>query len=329
MLHIVKTIDSEELNVETFFPEKFFDPEASITEHRNVTGHTTSYGIHHLLYFQNICIGRSMVRSKERLLLNVEYDFSSVVLEFAVSVVNLAATDGSKKEWINYSSNQHNILFVANSNFQHIHQPSDNIELIRIHVDPDFFKRFLPEKKVFDPFRKQLDMGMLARLNEFNLPITPEMTAVLQDIMATQRKGFYKRIMIEAKVIELLMLQFEQYENFILKPFCQSIKKRDIDKMHEVKTIIESNLQTPCSLIDLAHLVGTNEYNLKKSFKEVFGTTVFGYLSQIRMDEARQLLIRGEMNINQISDYIGYKNANHFSTAFKKHFGYNPSELKQ
>lgn len=329
MLHIVKTIDSEELNVETFFPEKFFDPETSINENKFITGHTTSYGMHHILYFENISVGRSIVKSQEELALNIEYDFSSIVLEFAVSVKSLQATDDSKNNWINYSSNQHNIVFVNNSNFHHIHQSSENIELVRIHVDPDFFRRFLPEKKIFDAFRKQMDQRLLAKLSEFNLAITPEMTAVLQDIMATQRKGFYKRLMIEAKVIELLMLQFEQYENFILKPFCHSIKKRDVDKMHEVKTIIETNLQTPCSLINLAHLVGTNEYNLKKSFKEVFGTTVFGYLSQLRMEEARQLLLKGEMNINQISDYIGYKNANHFSTAFKKFFGYNPSELKQ
>lgn len=329
MLHIVKTIDSEEFNIELFYPEKFYDPENAITENRTVTGHSTSYGLHHILYFENISIGKSIVRSEEKLALNLEYDFSSIVLEFALSVSEIKVTNTANKVLMNYSSNQHNILFVSGSNFNHIHQPSDHIEIIRIHIDPGFFKRFLPEKKVFDTFRKQIEMPLLSKLSEHNLPITPEMTVVLQDIMATQRKGFYKRIMIEAKVLELLMLQFEQYENYILKPFCHTIKKRDADKMHEVKTIIESNLQTPCSLIDLAHLVGTNEYNLKKSFKEVFGTTVFGYLSQLRMDEARQLLLRGEMNINQIADYIGYKNANHFSTAFKKHFGYNPSELKQ
>lgn len=329
MLHIVKTIDSDELNMKMFYPEKFFDPESAITETKTVTGHQKSHGLHHILYFENISIGRSLVSSQEKLSLNLEYDFSSILLEFVVSVNNLSARDHSSNEFMNYSSNQHNILFVSGSNFNHFHDPSDQIEMIRIHIDPDFFKRFLPEKKVFDTFRKQLEMGMLAKLNSVNLPITPEMTAVLQDIMATQRKGFYKRIMIEAKVIELLLLQFEQYENFTIKPFCHSIKKKDVDKMHEAKIIIETNLQTPCSLIDLAHLVGTNEYNLKKSFKEVFGTTVFGYLSQLRMEEARQLLLRGEMNINQIADYIGYKNANHFSTAFKKHFGYNPSELKQ
>ena len=328
MLHIVKTIDSEELNIQMLYPEKFFDPESAITENKTVSGHISSYGLHHLLYFENISIGRSIVRTEEKLSLNLEYDFSSVLLEFAVSVNNLTATDSSHNQLMHYLSNQHNILFVSSSNFYHTHQPSEHIEMIRIHVDPDFFRRLLPEKKVFDTFRKQMDLRLLTKLSEFNLPITLEMTAVLQDIMATQRKGFYKRLMIEAKVIELLMLQFEQYENFVLKPFCHTIKKRDIDKMHEVKTIIEANLQTPCSLINLAHLVGTNEYNLKKSFKEVFGTTVFGYLSQLRMEEARQLLLKGEMNINQISDYIGYKNANHFSTAFKKHFGYNPSELK-
>ncbi len=46
------------------------------------------------------------------------------------------------------------------------------------------------------------------------------------------------------------------------------------------------------------------------------------------MNEARRLLLSGEMNIAEVADTVGYKNPNHFTTAFKKYFGFVPSELK-
>lgn len=328
MIHTIKTTNSDELNIEMPFPKKLSNPENSISESSFITGNKTSHAEHRVLQIENISVSWCKGDTSELMTVNLEYDFSCILLEFAISVSNFRVSDNTHNHFTTYTSNQHNILFIPSSNFYHQHDPGQQNEIIRIHIDLNFFKRLIPEKRIFDAFRKKIEMGTLDKLSELNLPISPEMMSILQDIMATQRTGFYKRLMIESKVIELLMLQFEQYENFSLKPFCHTIKKRDIDKMHEVKTIIETNIQTPCSLINLAHLVGTNEYNLKKSFKEVFGTTVFGYLSQLRMEEARQLLLKGEMNINQISEYIGYKNANHFSTAFKKHFGYNPSELK-
>ncbi|MBP1650338.1 MAG: AraC family transcriptional regulator, partial [Bacteroidetes bacterium] len=110
------------------------------------------------------------------------------------------------------------------------------------------------------------------------------------------------------------------------KDFC-SLKKADIDKMHHAKEIILKQLYNPCSLIDLARQIGTNEFTLKKGFKEVFGTTVFGMVSDIRMEEAKALLLSGEKNVTEISELIGYKHPAHFNTAFKKKFGITPGKF--
>src|SRR5690606_24780021 len=127
---------------------------------------------------------------------------------------------------------------------------------------------------------------------------------ILRQIQNLQSTGFYKRWMIEAKVTELLMLQFEQYERSKSHTSGKAIRKKDIEQMHHAKDIIMNNTHSPCSLIDLAHQVGTNEFHLKKTFKEVFGTTVFGYLQQVRMEEAQQLLLAGDMSISQIALHI-------------------------
>jgi AraC-like DNA-binding protein len=47
------------------------------------------------------------------------------------------------------------------------------------------------------------------------------------------------------------------------------------------------------------------------------------------MEHGRSLLLDKGMNVSEVAPIVGYRNANHFSTAFKRKFGVNPSRLKQ
>ncbi|WP_409416280.1 helix-turn-helix transcriptional regulator [Flavobacterium sp. PS2] len=156
--------------------------------------------------------------------------------------------------------------------------------------------------------------------------MTPEILAVVRDISSCERTGHFRRMYMETKVSELLLLQVEQLTQ--AQKVLHSIPKIDVERMHHAREIVTQNIMAPCSLIDLARKVGTNEFKLKKYFKEIFGTTVFGYLNELKMTEAKQKLLKSELNIYQIAESLGYKSPNHFSTAFRKYFGYPPSQIK-
>jgi len=79
-------------------------------------------------------------------------------------------------------------------------------------------------------------------------------------------------------------------------------------------------------LVELARIVGLNEYKLKHGFKEIFQTTVFGYLAEKRLELARDYLIDPNKSITDIADLLGYSSIQHFSFAFKKKFGHSPKE---
>ena len=53
--------------------------------------------------------------------------------------------------------------------------------------------------------------------------------------------------------------------------------------------------------------------------------TVHECSTKIRMQEAKRLISSGELNLAQIAKELGYKQQHNFTTAFKKHFGFNPS----
>jgi len=85
----------------------------------------------------------------------------------------------------------------------------------------------------------------------------------------------------------------------------------------------------PPSLLTLAHRVGLNDFKLKRGFREVYQTTVFGYVRMLRMEKALSLLEAGEMNVGEVASATGYSNFGHFSEAFRKRFGVSPRDFKK
>lgn len=83
-------------------------------------------------------------------------------------------------------------------------------------------------------------------------------------------------------------------------------------------------MDDPPSLLALARQVGLNDFKLKRGFRQVFGTTAFGYLHDQRMERARQLLEERRFNVTEVACTVGYANPSHFAAAFKRKFGVNP-----
>lgn len=51
------------------------------------------------------------------------------------------------------------------------------------------------------------------------------------------------------------------------------------------------------------------------------------YWQTVKMEQAKLMLADMNMDISEVAEAVGYKNARHFSTAFKKQFGLSPSQL--
>jgi AraC-like DNA-binding protein len=61
----------------------------------------------------------------------------------------------------------------------------------------------------------------------------------------------------------------------------------------------------------------------------LFGTTVFGYLTDIRMQEARRLLVDEKLYVGEVAERMGYQQPHHFTAAFKRKFGVLPKKIRQ
>lgn len=154
--------------------------------------------------------------------------------------------------------------------------------------------------------------------------ITPQMQFVISSICQNPFKGYMKKSYLEAKVIELFLLQAESHSNIQ----DGTLRKDDIEKIMAAKDYLDKNYNKKIRIIDLARTIGTNQQTLKKEFKELFGMTIWEYYNDLRMEMAKDLLIHQEKSIAEVADKIGYKNPQHFTFAFKKKYGILPKTLK-
>ncbi|MEM9076764.1 MAG: AraC family transcriptional regulator [Bacteroidota bacterium] len=206
---------------------------------------------------------------------------------------------------------------------------SEEFQVLIISLPKNIFSHY-PESntKAINHFLERMASGKSARLHPECMPITKSMNATLEEIINCTKQDTPKWIFLESKIRELLVQQIEQVNQSQLN-FASVLKPESVKKIHKTKTYIENHLNSRFSLTDLAKKVGTNTFTLKKGFKEIYGTTIFSYWNDLRMQKAMHYLEENELSIGQISDRLGFKSQHHFSTTFKKKYSITPSEARK
>ena len=157
-------------------------------------------------------------------------------------------------------------------------------------------------------------------------PISPAMSVVLSQILETKLHESIETLYFKGKVYELLSLFFNKSEDADVEQCPFLIDEENVRKIRKAKEIIISHMTEPPTLQELSAEIGLNIKKLKEGFKQIYGDTVYGYLLDHKMNEARSMLNSRQYNINEISLKLGYSTSSHFIAAFKKKFGTTPKK---
>lgn len=91
---------------------------------------------------------------------------------------------------------------------------------------------------------------------------------------------------------------------------------------------IRENYERDISVKDVAKGSGYSESYFGYYFKKVHGVSVNGYVVQLRLEKAAQLLEKTSLPITAIAQKVGFADANYFSVVFKKTYGAAPREYR-
>ena len=195
--------------------------------------------------------------------------------------------------------------------------------------EESFFNRLYIEyldvlKRFWDKVHARQD----AEIMPSGMPLTPRQLSLIHEIANCPFTGQMRQVYLESKIIELFLFQASQAEGLRGRKAI-AISNSDIEKLHAAKAFIRQHMFEPLSMQQISRVSGLNEFKLKKGFKELFGTTTFGYLNELKMTYARQLILNSQCSILEAAYSVGYGEPYSFTRAFRKHFGYLPSELKK
>ena len=101
------------------------------------------------------------------------------------------------------------------------------------------------------------------------------------------------------------------------------------DGMKVVIDYIERNIKKGISLEDVANHVNISTYYLSKIFKKEMGVNFITYITDRKMELAKEMLVTTDVPVLNIALDLAYNEANYFSKAFKNKTGYTPSEYRE
>ena len=108
----------------------------------------------------------------------------------------------------------------------------------------------------------------------------------------------------------------------------------DLNRHHQDDNIaktqhwMEANHAAPITIENAADYSGISSRHFKRRFKQATGETPLVYLQKIRVESAKKLLEKTDMNINEITIKVGYEDASTFRRMFKKYVSLSPREYR-
>ena len=156
--------------------------------------------------------------------------------------------------------------------------------------------------------------------------VSGQMVAAIDQILNCPYSGAMRRLFIESKAMELIAYKIDQMvQTRSTQQGALPLKIHEYERIKQAAGILAANPEAPPGLFDLAKAVGTTHTQLNIGFKKMYGATAFGYLRQIRLEKAKQLLESGRLNVTLAAYEVGYNSVPSFSKAFSNHFGMSPA----
>jgi len=157
--------------------------------------------------------------------------------------------------------------------------------------------------------------------------ISLSMHNAMNDMIACSFTEGLKEMYLKAKVTELLTLFIASAGKSHSQ---QSVIKNEYDRERILfaREYLLQHMEHPPSLPQLALVSGINEFKLKRGFKEIFNHTIYGYLSDAKLELAKAALDQKKKTVGEIAFELGYSSIQHFSKAFRKKYGLPPRAFR-
>ena len=205
------------------------------------------------------------------------------------------------------------------------------ITLVDLRYSPQYMEEFQPTilKMMRQPaFKTCLDGEEGIWWVQF--PTPPELQKIALEMLASDTTSAGQKFLLEAKSVEVLSHVTRMLEQHLPDGASHTagLSTRDTRNIRTARDLLSSKPDHDWTIRELAKAVGLNDNKLKKGFRSLFGTTVYGFLQQIRMELAARRLLSDADSITDIAASVGYSSPAHFARIFRRYFKVSPRDYR-
>ena len=175
-----------------------------------------------------------------------------------------------------------------------------------------------------DEERASLSMLALPKyIHLFDTPCYPEIQQKVNDAISYQKnrmEGYHT--LCSCQILEMLILVSRQFLSSLTQDKNSMVKS--YRKIYDLLDYLNNCYQEPiCGALIEDKFQGNFDY-LNRIFRKTTGTTIFQYLTEVRISHAKELLGTTSMKISQVSEKVGFSDESYFSKVFKRYTGMTP-----
>ena len=248
------------------------------------------------------------------------------VLHFDDVFIKETATLKVDDEMLQKTNTRHAVARLTSNIFvnseelpAHLH-----IKSIKVLFNEKWLKKYMGMDAQDDVLQKYLSLKTESCDVE---PLDEEYLKLLQDLWTAKKDDPLQNIFIQNRVALLVERFFTRlYSKVNLLEGKFDLSSEVIKTLIKVEHLLVDDFsKLPPTIDEFSKLVSMSSTKLKKSFKSMYGDSIYAYYQKQRLQKANELLLTGNYTIKQAANAVGYTNVANFTLAYKKQYKKEPA----
>jgi AraC-like DNA-binding protein len=207
--------------------------------------------------------------------------------------------------------------------------PSARERCVQIGLRPQFLtETFLTSAIDAPPQLQSYVAGTPGQLQYCQLPLNSQMFELATKLVDNPYSGALGLVHSEAVALELLCTAIAGFATWAGMP-AEEYSERELRCLHAARAVLMKQMAPAPTIRQVARGAGINETTLKRGFQSVFGETIFEFSVRCRMQHALMLLRDQRLPVARVAEAVGYSHQTSFATAFRRHFGLRPKDVRR
>jgi AraC-like DNA-binding protein len=194
---------------------------------------------------------------------------------------------------------------------------------LALQIDPSTVTDLLLEMGDGEPLASR----PAAQRGIFLAPRTASLSAAVERLVAALDRPLDRKILAPLAIREILYHVLAGEQGELLRAV--ALHDSRSHRIARVLRFLNTHYEEPLAISAIAREANMSPSTLHHTFKEVTSVSPLQYLKQIRLHQARLLMLREGTGAGEVAYRVGYSSPSQFSREFKRLFGISPTQEAQ